>query len=431
MTESPDRKRVLILGAGAAGVSAALEFTQGPAAKAGLEVTLVDERDYHHPLPFMWQVVSGSVDPGHIIFPLHALLGRGDARGRVKFKQCRVQSVDVEAKVVRTDAGELEWDYLVIALGSTTNFLGMGDAEEHSLRLRSVTDAVRIHNRILDNYQAALREENDETRRELLTFAVVGGGPTGVELAAAIQDFVRKVLPRKHPSLTRHARVLLIEAQDALLSGFPAKMSRLAVSVLRARGVHVLLGTRITKVWSAGIQTADGEMIATRSVIWVAGVKPVPVAESLPFDKARDGRILVDEYLGVPAASGVYVIGDCAYLLQEGNSRPYPPTQQVAERQGPACARNIMRAVLLKDQLLFRYRFKGQVVYMGRNSVVVQLGNRVLNGVAGAFVRRGFYLWRFLSYLGLRTELRRKLSAVREWMAAYFYHRRTGHLLGP
>jgi NADH:ubiquinone reductase (H+-translocating) len=428
MTQRRNRKRVVILGAGAAGVSAALEFKKGPADACELEVMVVDQRDYHHPLPFMWQVVSGSVGPGHVIFPLNALLRKGDSEASVEFRQCRVQSVDLQTRVVRTDDGELEWDYLVVALGSTTSYFGMRDAEEHSLRLKSLTDAVRIHNHILDSHEAAEKEENDEIKRELLTFAVIGGGPTGIELAAAIQDFVRKVLPKRYPSLTRHARVLLVEAQNALLSGFPARMSELAVKVLRARGVHVLLGARIVKVWSAGIETADGQTIPTRSVIWVAGVKPVPVVESLLFGKARDGRVLVDGYLGVPGTPGVYVIGDCAYLLQQGGSRPYPPTQQVAERQGPACARNIMRTALGKGQLPFRYRFKGQVIYMGRNSVVVQVGSRVFNGIGGAFVRWGFYTWQFLSYLGLRTEFRRKAGAVREWIAAYFYRRSTSRL---
>ncbi|MGA2671006.1 MAG: NAD(P)/FAD-dependent oxidoreductase [Dehalococcoidia bacterium] len=423
-----DKKRVLILGAGAAGISTALELKKASAGVPGLEVTVVDQRDYHHPLPFIWQVVSGSVEPNHISFPLHALLRQRGAAGPVKFRQSRVQSIDVARKVVSTDDGELEWDYLVVALGSTTNFFGMADVEESSLILKSLSDAVNIHNHILDNYESALREGDEQSQRELLTFVVVGGGPTGVELVAAIQDFVRKALVRDYPSLMSQTRVLLVEAQDALLSGMKAKMSELAISRLRSRGIEILLKTRITKVWSGGIQTADGQTISTRTVIWVAGVKPVAVVESLPFNKAKGGRIIVNQYLEVPESPGVYILGDCAYSLQEHGSVPYPPTQQVAQRQGPACARNIIRAIQGKEQLAFRYKFKGQVIYMGRNLTVAQVWDRVFDGFAAALVRRVYYLWVFISYLGLPTEFKRKLGAVRDWIPAYFYHRNTAHL---
>jgi NADH dehydrogenase len=422
-----DKKRVLILGAGAAGIGAALELKKASAGVPGLEVTLVDQRNYHHPLPFIWQVVSGSVEPGHISFPLHALLRRRNAEGPVEFRQSRVQGIDVEKKVVSTDTGKLKWDYLVVALGSTTNFFGMADVEENSLSFKSLRDAVNIHNRILDNYEAALLERNEERRRELLTFVVVGGGPSGIELAAAIQDFVSKALVKDYPSLMSQTRVLLVEAQDALLSGLGAKVSELAINRLRSRGIEVLLKTRISKAWSAGVQTADGQTIATRTVIWVAGVKPVAVVESLPFEKAKGGRIVVNQYMEVPESPGVYVLGDCAYLLQENGSVAYPPTQQVAMRQGPACARNIVRAMRGQEQLPFRYRFKGQVIYMGRNLVLAQLGNRVFDGFAAALVRRLYYLWIFISYLGLPTGFRRKLGAVCSWIPAYFYHRNTAH----
>jgi NADH dehydrogenase len=428
MAVAGDKKRVVILGAGAAGLGVALELKKASAGAPGLEVTLVDQRNYHHPLPFIWQVMSGSVEPNHISFPLHALLRRRGAEGPVEFRQSRIQGIDVEKKVVSTDTGKLKWDYLVVALGSTTNFFGMAEVEENSLSFKSLRDAVDIHNRILDNYEAALLERNEERRRELLTFVVVGGGPSGIELAAAIQDFVSKALVRDYPSLMSQTRVLLVEAQDALLSGFGAKVSELAINRLRSRGIEVLLKTRISKAWSAGVQTADGQTIATRTVIWVAGVKPVDVVESLPFEKAKGGRIVVNQYMEVPESPGVYILGDCAYLLQENGSVPYPPTQQVAMRQGPACARNIVRAMRGEEQISFRYKFKGQVIYMGRNLVLAQLGNRVFDGFAAALLRRFYYLWIFISYLGLPTEFRRKLGAVCSWIPAYFYHRNTAHL---
>jgi NADH dehydrogenase len=422
-----DRKKVLILGAGAAGISAALELKRASARVSGLGVTLVDQRDSYYMMPFVWQVVSGSVDPDHIRFPLRTLL-RGGGAQPIMFKQSRIQGIDVDRKAVRTDDGELEWDYLVVALGSTTNFFGMPDVGKNSLTLESLKSAIDIHNHVLDSYEAALREEDEQRQRELLTFVVVGGGPTGVEMVAGIQDFTRKALVRKYPALMTRTRVLLVEAQDTLLSGLKAKVSDLAIDRLRSRGIEVLLKARITRVWSGGIETADGQTVAARTVIWVAGTKPVAAVEALPFRRAKDGRIIVDQYLEVPESPGVYVLGDCAYVLQELSSAPYPATQQVAERQGPACARNIIRAIRGQRQQPFRYRFKGQLIYMGRNLAVGQVFNYVFNGFAAAMLRRVFYLWVFISYLGLPTEFKRKLAAVRDWTSAYFYHRNISRL---
>lgn len=428
MIDNTEKKRVVILGAGAAGISAALELKRACADVQGLHVTLVDRLDYHCPLPLTWQVVSGSVEPRHIAFPLRAVLSSDGSGEPIEFRRSTVRGLDVERRVVDTDDGVLKWDYLVVALGSTTNFFGMTDVQENSLTLRSLGDAVSIHNRIVGNYEQALGESDEQRQRELLTFVVVGGGPTGIELVAAIQDFVGNALARKASPLATRLRVLLVEAQDSLLSGMNPRMSELALRRLRSRGIHVLLSTRIARVTAYGIENADGQTISAGTVIWVAGVKPAPVVGLLPFEIARDGRVLVNQQLQIPSAPEIYAIGDCAYLLQRDGARPYPPTQQVAERQGPACARNIIRAIQGHDQLAFCYTFKGQVIYMGRNMSVAQIGGRVFDGLLAALLRRVFYLWVFVSSLGLRMEPRRKLAAIRAWTPAYFYRRNTSRL---
>jgi len=422
------KKKVLILGAGSAGVGAARELKKASAGAPELEVTLVDQQNYHFVLPLIYQVVTGSVAPGHISFPVRILLRQGGTAGRVKFRQSRVQGIDVERKIVTTDDGELEWDYLVVALGSTTNFFGMDEVEKNALTFRSLRDGINIHNHILDNYEAALLEGDEQPRRELLTFVVVGGGPTGVELAASIQEFASKVLIRDYPSLTPYVRVILVESQDTVLSGLKAKVGELAITRLRSQGVEVLLRTRISKAWADGVETADGQVIPTRTVIWVAGVKPAAVVESLPFDKARDGRVLVNQNLEVPEVPGFYVIGDCAYLPQENGSGPYPATHQVAMRQGPACARNILHAMRGERQRPFRYKFKGQIIYISRNVAVAQILDRAFDGFAAGMLRRILYLEQMLSYLGPLTGFQSKLSTALDWFFAYFYHRDTARL---
>jgi len=425
---SEQKKRVVILGAGSAGIGALLELKRASARIPEMEVTLIDQNNYHFVLPLIYQVVTGSVAPGHISFPLRILLRQGGTAGRVKFRQSRIQSIDVERRIVATDTGDIEWDYLVMALGSTVNFFGMDEVERNALRFRSLKDAIDIHNRIVDNYEAALLEKDEQRRRELLTFVVVGGGPTGVELAGSIQDFTLEVLARDYPSLTPYVRVVLVEAQDTLLSGMKAKTGELAVASLRSRKVEVLLKTRISKAGVDGIQTADGQIIPTRMVIWVAGVKAAAVTAALPFDKAKDGRITVNEYLEVPKSPGVYVIGDCAYLRQAHGQGPYPATHQVAMRQGPACARNIINAIKGKSQRPFRYWFKGQIIYIGRNTAVAQLLGFVFGGFAAGLVRRVLYLEQMIVYLGPLTGFKSKISASIDWFFAYFYNRNTARI---
>jgi len=421
-------KRVLILGAGSAGIAAALELKKASVRNPEMEVTLVDQQNYHFVIPMIYQVVAGSVEPGFISFPLRILLRQRPTAGQFKFIQSRVHNIDTEEKRVTTDKGELEWDYLVIALGSTANFFGLNEVERNSIRFRSLRDAISIHNRILDNYEAALLEEDELRRRELLTFVVVGGGPTGVELSAHIQDFVLKTLARDYPFLTPQVRVVLIEAQDTLLSGMKPKAAELALTRLRSRGVEVLLRTRISKAWAGGVQTANGQTIATGNVIWVAGVKPVDIVASLPFNKARDGRIKVNEYLEVPSSPGVYVVGDCAYLEQEHSSGAYPATHQIAVRQGPACARNVLNAIEGKPQRPFRYQFKGQIVYIGRNVAVAQLLGHIFDGFPAGFVRRVLFLEQMIMYLGLLTAFKNKMGTALDWFFAYFYYRNTARI---
>ncbi len=423
-----EKKRVVILGAGSAGIGALLELKRASGGLPEMEVTLVDRQNYHFVLPLIYQVVTGSVAPGHISFPIRILLRQNGTAGRVKFRQSQIQGIDVERRIVATDTGEIVWDYLVVALGSTVNFFGMDEVEKNALRFRSLKDAINIHNRILDNYETALQEKDEQRRRELLTFVVVGGGPTGVELAASIQDFTLEVLARDYPSLTPYVRVALVEAQGTLLSGMKAKTGEMAIAGLRSREVEVLLKTRIIKLWSGGVQTAEGQIIPTRTVIWVAGVKTAAVTESLPFDKAKDGRIVVNEYMEVPKSPGVYVIGDCAYLQQPHGLGAYPATHQVAVRQGPACGKNIINSIKGKPQRPFRYWFKGQIIYIGRNTAVAQLLNFVFDGFAGGLVRRMLYFEQMIVYLGLLTGFKSKISASIDWFFAYFYNRNTARI---
>jgi NADH dehydrogenase len=326
------------------------------------------------------------------------------------------------------DAGDIRWDYLVVALGSATNYFGMSDIESIALPFRSVKDGIEIHNRIIENYEAAVAVESEQRQRELLTFVVIGGGPTGVELSAQIREFTDKILAKWYPAVAPFTRVVLVEAQNTVLATMKSRTQKLAIAKLRARGVELRLGTRITKAWPGGVQTSDGDTIAASTVIWTAGIKPVSEVATMPFEKAKDGRILVDEHLKVPGFDQVYALGDCAYLEQRKGSGPYPPTFQVAFRQGRVCARNITKAIKGKPQGRYGYSFLGQVYYVDRNVAVAELFGLVFDGYLAGMIRRALFLGMLISYGGFRTGFRSKVGAAVDWAFAYFYRRNTARI---
>lgn len=413
-------KRVLILGAGSAGLGAALALERHAGA-AGLEVTLLDQHNYHLFLPLLYQVATGGVDQGHICFPVRSLLRQGGTAGPVRFRQSEVREIDLDKRRVITDGGELGWDYLVVALGSTTSYFGLANMERMAFPLKTLKDGRGIHNRILDCHEMALHEPDEGRRQALLTFLIVGGGATGVELAASVQEFLRKVLVRDFPSLAPHARVVLVEARDRLLWGMRAEMAELALKRLLSQGAEVRLKTRIAGVQLEGAETGDGIIIPTRTIIWVAGVRPVPVVERLGLDRAKDGRFLISGSLEAVGLRGVYILGDCAYLSQEPRGEPYPPTGQIAVRQGLACARNILNAATGKPQEPFQYKYKGELISLGRNVAVAQIGNRAFDSLPA------WILWR-IYYLAKLTGFRSKLNVALDWSFAYFYRHDTARL---
>jgi len=414
-------RRIVILGAGFGGLAAALEFERLQTHLPGMEVVLLDQHNYHLFMPLLYQVGTGGIEPGNICFPLRSMINKGGTGPPVMFRECQVQGVDVERKTVFTNRMDLKYDYLVFALGSTTNFYGLPDIESHVMPLKTLKDGIALHNRILESFETALLEPDEQKRRELLTFAVVGGGATGVETACTTAIFVFKTLARDFPPLVPQARVALIEGADSLLRGMRPEMGRIALQKLKSRGVEVLLNCPVACTSPTGIQTRDGRSIPTRNIVWVAGVRPVALAETLPADKARDGRIVVDDQLEVAALPGLYVIGDCAYRTQFGASIAYPPTAQIAIQEGRAVARNIAWSIMGRPQQPFSYDYRGELIYLGRNHAVGEIGNRVIDGAPAFWLYQTYYLNKLMGF-------KKKLSTLIDWAYDYFYRRNTAKL---
>lgn len=415
-------KRVVIVGAGFAGLAAAREFERLLAGNlSDTEVVMLDRNNYHLFMPLLYQVGSGGIEPGNICFPMRAMFKGGASSPPVIFRECRVLGIDTVRRMVHTDRCDTEYDYLIFAPGSITNYYGIPDLEKNTMPLKTIKDGIAVHRRILESFETALLEPEEAKRRILLTFAVVGGGATGVEVACMLCVFVFKTLKRDFPSLVKEARVVVVEATNGLLNGMPAEVGSKALERLRAHGAEVSLNSRVAGVDANGIKMQDGNAVPAGTVVWVAGVKPGPLCDALPAEKARDGRVAVDEALEVRQLPGVYVAGDCAYRAQFGGPSAYPPTAQVAVRQGRACARNIARSISGQTPLPFNYRYKGELVFLGRNHAVGEFGGRVLDGFPAFLLYQTYYLNKLAGF-------KRKLTTAIDWTYDYFYRRNTAKL---
>lgn len=413
--------RVVILGAGFAGLFAAAEFEKLSHLAPGLEVTLIDRNNYHLFVPLLYHVGTGGIEPGNICFPIRATLKRGGAQPPVIFSEAEVVRIDTDNKTIVCDRMQVQYDYLVLAPGSTTNYYGIPGLEENIVPLKTIEDGIAMHNRMLESFEAALLENDEQRKRELLTFVVVGGGPTGVELSSTMALFIFRTLVRDYPLLVPMARVILAEAGDTLLRGMRPKIAQLALAELQKLGVEVILNCQVAKATPEGIETRDGRVIRSHNVSWVGGVKPVPLIQSLQAEKSRDGRVVVNEYLQVPSLPEIYVAGDCAYALRKDNGMPYPPTAQAAVREGAACAKNIVRAISKYPLCPFTYKWKGDMIFMGRNYGVGEFMGRVVSGMPAFLMYEGYHL---LTLTGFKN----KVVTVLDWAYDYFYSRSTVRL---
>ncbi|MBI4287509.1 MAG: NAD(P)/FAD-dependent oxidoreductase [Chloroflexi bacterium] len=410
--------RIVILGAGFGGLTACLELVDRLKSRWGVEVVLVDRHPYHLFTPLLFQVVTGGVDPGHIAHPIRWLL----RDRRFQFYESEIKAIDLACKKVVLPTMELTYDILVIGLGSTTNFFGVPKAENYSFPVKTVREAVAIKNRIIDAFRQAELEPNDEARRRILSFAVVGGGATGVELVASLYDLVHMVLAKDYPrARPEDTRVCLIEATNSLLGGMDPKMGEIAMQSLQNRGVRLHLGCRIVGMDNEGVHTADGQHLQYRLVIWASGIRPSPLVEPLALEKARDGRIIVGPYLDVPQWPGVYAVGDLAAYTEPGAARPLPAKAAVAEQQGRSVARNIVHILADEDPETFRYKYQGDLVALGRDAAVAKLFGRSFNGFVAWIFWRAIHLQKVPGF-------RNRMSVAQDWSFDYVLRRDTMHL---
>lgn len=411
----PKTQRILILGGGFGGVYAALHLEKAFAAQDDVEVVLVNQDNYLLFSPMLAEVSSSSIEAKHIAPPIRAFFRK------VRFRDSRVRAIDLENRVIharhcqRCAPYALEFDHLVLALGSRTHFHGLPGVEENALPLKTLTDAMVLRNHVIDVLEHADMETDPELRRELLTVVVAGAGFAGVEAAAELNDFfhwANRFYPNVQP---KEVRVILVASGARVLPGLHEDLAAYAHRLLVRRGVEVRLGTAVTRASSGGIDLQDGSHIPTRTLVWTAGVAPNSLLERLPLQKER-ARIVVNDFLEVSGYPGVWAIGDCAYSPDPKSGLPYPPTAQHAVRQGRHVAENIVATLQGRPKKPFTFSSLGQLVPLGRRSAIAEILG---------FKCRGFlawWLWRTI-YLYKLPGLERKIRVALDWTLDLFLPR--------
>lgn len=413
MPHVPSTPQIVIVGGGFGGLAAARALGGAP-----VRVTLLDRHNYHLFQPLLYQVATAALSPGDVASPIRWILRR---QANVDVLLANVTTIEVAARRVVLDNGEtMSYDFLVLATGATHAYFGHRDWAERAPGLKTLEDALDMRRRVLLAFEAAEREHNPTEAGRLLTFVVVGGGPTGVELAGALAEIARHTLRRDfrriHPE---SARILLLEGGPHLLPAFPDTLRHAAYTSLNRLGVEVRTGAKVTLIDDEGVETG-GERIAARTVLWAAGVAASPLAASLgvPLDAA--GRILAQPDLTVPGHREIFVVGDICALQQNG--RWLPGVAQVAIQQGRRAGRNIVLAIDGRPAEPFRYRDYGMMATIGRGSAVGEICGLKIRGLLG------WMCWTFLHIFWL-IGFRNRLAVMGEWAWAYLTFQRRIRLI--
>jgi len=370
VSESDGLSRVVIVGGGFAGLNAAQALAGAPVA-----VTLVDRRNHHLFQPLLYQVATAALNPSDIAIPIRRIL-RNQKNAEVLLAEAT--GIDLRERVLVHDAGEILYDHLIVATGARHSYYGRDDWAPFAPGLKSIGDALEIRRRVLSAFEFAERERDPERRAAWLTFVVVGAGPTGVELSGALCEVARYALARDFRRINPvQARVLLLEGSERVLPPYPPALSAEARRQLERLGVEVRTGQKVTSIDGDRVRVG-ADCIATRTVLWAAGVAGSGFGRALGVPLDRAGRVIVGEDLAIPHHPEVFVVGDLAALVQDGS--PIPAVAPAAMQQGRHAARNVLRAVRGERTLPFRYQDRGSLATIGRSAAVASLGRIRLSG---------------------------------------------------
>ena len=415
--KSPAMRRVVILGGGFGGIYAALRLQSHLRKRSDIEVTLVNRENFFLLTSMLPQVAASSVDTRHIVAPIRRICPH------IQFFEADVEHVDFARKTVSIAHGPLrrriDYDYLLLALGSVTNFFNIPGVEQHALTIKSLSDGVRLRNHALNMLEQAELEEDARVRSELLSFVVVGAGFAGVETAAELDLFMRNAARLYKNFGPDDIRTTIVDLQTRLLPELSAKLGTITQATLSKRGVQFRLGARVESADARGVNLHGGERLGSRTLVWAGGVARHPLIAALPGTSPQ-GRLRTSPTLEVRDCDGVWAVGDCAEIL-DPDGKPYPPTAQHAVREGTHAGKNIIAAIEGSPQRPFRYRMLGQMAELGQYRAVAMVGGIKLSGFPA------WWLWRTYYLLRLPT-LDKKVRVAIDWTLDLFFARDTVRL---
>ena len=405
--------RVVIVGGGFGGLYAARRLARGP-----VQVTLVDRQNYHLFQPLLYQVATAGLSPGDIATPIRSLLA---SQSNIEVRMGEVVGLELENKRVQLADGALEYDHLILATGVSHAYFGHDEWEHFAPGLKTLDDALEMRRRVLTAFEEAEKETDEKRRETFLTFVVVGGGPTGVELAGAIAELARFTVARDYRRFDpKKSRVILIEAGPRVLAAFDEKLSAKALASLQKLGVEVRLGTRVMNIDARGV-VLEKERIDAATVLWGAGVQASPLSKSLGVELDRSGRVKVKSDLSIPGHPSAYVVGDLACFTQADGSI-VPGLAPAAIQQGERAANNILAVIKGQPTIPFEYVDKGIMATVGRASGIAQSGALRLSGFLG------WCAWLFIHILYL-IGFRNRLLVMIQWGWAWFTFGRSARLI--
>jgi NADH dehydrogenase len=422
-----NKKKIVILGGGYGGVECTRKLEKYFRNDDDIEIVLISEDNFLLFTPMLPQVAAGILATRHIVMPIRTIIKK------TTFYEGRVKNIDPYGKIVnlwRTNEKRgisIHYDFLVVSLGSETNFFGMSDVEKHAYTIKNLNDAMRIRNRVIDMLEQSENESNPILRKSLLKFVIVGGGFAGIETAGEIMDFLldaRKYYPKIKKD---EIKVTVLEALPNILPGFSEKLTKIAHNLLTKHGIEIKLKTAVTSFDGYEIMmkkiaedpenknSSEREAIQTRTMIWTAGVTPVNIIKRSMF-KTERGKIIVNDFLEVLEFPGVFAIGDCALFIDPVTERPFPPTAQLAEAQAKSAAHNLYSLIRNKDMKKFEYKSRGQMAIIGKRNGVASFFGLNISGIWA------WALWRNV-YISKIPKWDKRLRVLLDWTIDMFFDR--------
>ena len=410
-----ERKHVVIIGAGFSGLFAAKKFFG-----KNVRVTLIDKNNYHTFYPLLYQVGAAEIEPDRIAYPVRSVI-RG--KKNIDFLMSEIREIKFKQKIVVTGKCELKYDYLIMAPGSRTNYFGIKGAEENSITLKTLDDALSLRNHILSLFEKAVKCGDADERKKYLTFVITGGGPTGVEFAGAFAELIHGPLKKDFSQISlSDIDIRLVDAGNRILPSYSEKSGKYAVRKLEEKGVKVMLNCQVTKIDKGVIRFKSGESIRSHTILWTAGVCGIQLKSDIKLPVRKDYRLVVDDTLRIRGLDDVFVCGDLAYFENDGVSLPM--NAPVATQQGEHAALSILKLIAGKDADPFKFSDRGSMVAIGRNSGITSMKGVEVRGFTA------WILWLFIHIFYL-IGFRNKILVLFSWLRDYILFERSGRMIIP